>query len=123
MGDNSGPQLDPICELFRKGDPGYRTMSSFNRWFTTIGAATIGVGTALIMNMVARRPNFAGVHRHVIMGTMGAAFGEWAYRVRMATAAEKDFAFYHYMTLHPEDFPPPKKILFRDYLEPWLPIR
>lgn len=60
MGDNGNPKLDPLCELFRKGDPEFRTMSAFNRYWLTTGGVCIGVTTAALMNVLARRPPWAG---------------------------------------------------------------
>jgi len=36
---------------------------------------------------------------------------------------EKDLMYYQYMCLHPEDFPPPERVKYRDYLRSWFPIR
>ncbi len=81
---------------------------------------------------------------------MGGVLAEWLNQHKENYIAERDLQMFHYMCLHPEDFPKPSKIffacifskllwfdfscnlynicftervLFRDYLQLWYPIR
>jgi len=53
-----------------------------------------------------------GIHRHAMAGAFGVFAGEYLQNWRCRVAAERDLQYYHYMTLHPEDFPPPSKSLY-----------
>ena len=50
---------------------------------------------------------FAALQRHLIYGSLGAVIGLYLEKWRVNRQGEKDFMYYHYMILHPQDFPPP----------------
>ncbi len=56
-------QMDPACELFRLGDPEYRSFSLLNRvWLPAAGGLMGGV-MAATHNLMNRRPVRAGKKR------------------------------------------------------------
>jgi len=124
MSDDGGEvKLDPICELFRMGDPEYRSITSAARvWIPSI-CTMIGLGGAAIVNITHKRPTFAGIQRFGIWGLGGLLIGLWLEKLKHNVLAEKDIQYYHYMTLHPEDFKAPERVQYKDYLGPWTPVR
>jgi len=116
------PGLDPDCQLFL-GDPEKKTRTALNRIWGPAGGAIIGFGMALLTNYWYRRPVVSGIHKYVIHASIGGFAGEGLYRLRNRIYTEKDLQYYHYMTLHPEDFQAPEKVKFKDFLTFWVPIR
>jgi len=74
-------------------------------------------------NLIQKRPAFAAIHKLGIAAIVGAWLGEAANTHKENYMAERDFQMFHYMCLHPEDFPKPKRVLYRDYLTEWYPMR
>jgi len=54
------------------------------------------------------------LHRHILYTGVGFFGGAVVEKWRVNRQAEKDLMYYHYMTLHPEDFPP-RGNLISDY--------
>jgi hypothetical protein len=52
----------------------------------------------------------SGIQKHITLVVAGIFIGEWMWNSRQRFFAEKDLQYYHYMTLHPEDFPKPRKL-------------
>jgi len=114
--------LDPDCQLFL-GDPDRSSLSFTSRIWSPAGAAVLGFGYAMFVNGWYRRPVMSGAHKHLMYTAIGAVLGEGLFRLKSNILGEKDIQYYHYMTLHPEDFQAPERVRFRDYLAPWTPIR
>jgi NADH dehydrogenase (ubiquinone) 1 subunit C2 len=118
-----GPKLDPTCYLFLEGDNARKTTSALSHWWLPMAMPTLGVVASLYSNSANKIPYRAKMHKHIIFGVCGLALGLYTRKIKAEWLAEKDVLYYHYMTLHPEDFPPPEKIKFRDYLSTWTPVR
>jgi len=117
------PNLDPICELFRRGDPEYRSISPLAKLWVPFSGGVIGAAAVLMTNWFSRKPLMSGVQRLVISTGAGVIVGAYLMEQRRIMLAEKDLQFYHYMTLHPEDFAPRERVKYKDYLGEWVPIR
>ncbi|ODM98741.1 NADH dehydrogenase [ubiquinone] 1 subunit C2 [Orchesella cincta] len=116
------PGIDPDCLLFL-GDPEKKTYSAMTRlWMPVSAAICLGIGS-IFTNVAAKMPIRAGIHKHVLNVALGAAIGEGAHRYRDSLASEKDIQYYHYMVLHPEDFPAPERKTYGQVLKPWVPVR
>jgi len=115
--------LDPLCYLFRDGDKELTTQTSLSRAWLPFFCGAIPAGGILLNNAARKRPPYASLHWTVgffIGGLLGGIWLQnWKYRVQ----GERDLLIWHYMTLHPEDFPPPERVKFRDVLKEWIPIR
>jgi len=118
-----GPKLDPTCYLFLQGDNAKKTTSTLSDWWLPMVMPVMAVVSSLYSNGANKIPYRAKMHKHVIVGACGLAIGLYLRKVKAEWLAEKDVLYYHYMTLHPEDFQPQEKIKFRDYLTSWHPIR
>ncbi|XP_003746284.1 uncharacterized protein LOC100901931 [Galendromus occidentalis] len=78
-----------------------------------------GLSTGAYRSVMRGRPPLAGWPLSLLMG-VGLAVAADAYRRGLLAYKEYTVrrAFY-YMTLHPEDFPPPERIKFADYWDTW----
>jgi len=118
-----GPKLDPTCELFLRGDNERITTSAmFTNWLL-FACPAVTLSTTLGSNFIAGVPLRARMHVHAFSLAVGVALGIYSQKMKDRWTAEKDVLYYHYMTLHPEDFQPPERVLYRDYLTRWTPIR
>jgi len=127
MADNTvdieRPKLDPTCELFLKGDPTYRSVSPLGNYWLIWASPLTFAGAQMISNMAVGRPYYARMPYTIFAGAVGLFIGVYGRKLKNRWQSEKDVLYYHYMTLHPEDFQAPEKILYRDYLSKWTPIR
>jgi len=115
--------LDPNCYLFLRGDPDQRTQNPFLRRLGPICGVVFGVGGAFISNWLGGRPYLTNLPRTAMYGAIGVGLGVYLQRKRMEVTRQNDLMIYHYMTQHPEDFRPKERVLYRDYLRAWVPIR
>jgi len=114
--------LDEDAFLFL-GDPEGKTRTLIGRWWMAGGMTAMFTGSSILANVLARKPAIAALHRTVLAAVAGGFFGEWCNTQKEKYVAERDLQMFHYMCLHPEDFPKKERVLFRDYLTPWYPIR
>jgi len=121
--DGSGLNLDPDCEMFIRGDPDFRSMTQLSKLGLPFGCCVLGWASVLISNVQSNRPLHTGSHRYGIATAIGLGVGLLANKWRYAYMAEKDFQYYHYMTLHPEDFQAKERVKFKNYIRPWVPWR
>ncbi|AWO98681.1 NADH dehydrogenase [Scophthalmus maximus] len=86
--------------------------------------AGCGWFTALLHNAVNFRPPLkSGVHRQVLMTTLGWFVGYHMTKHANYVYAKHDREMYEYIRLHPEDFPPKEKKTFAEIVEPFHPVR
>ncbi|KAF7996357.1 hypothetical protein HCN44_001989 [Aphidius gifuensis] len=83
----------------------------------------IGLCAPIVANLIYRRPIWAGIHLHVLMGAGGIGVGELLQRRENYVLAKRDAILRDYITRHPEDFPPPKRETYNDVFLEWVPIR
>ncbi|KAL3267587.1 hypothetical protein HHI36_011705 [Cryptolaemus montrouzieri] len=117
----TGPKLckSPLELLTNDGS---RKPPVFNKiWGYLIGGG-LGFGGSVFATIAIRRPPFSGIQRTIAISIIGAFVGNYMNNVRNEAAAERDAVFRHYVELHPEDFPPYKRIKYSEVLEPWVPI-
>jgi len=116
------PGLDPICYLFL-GDPENKTFSELERmWMPVSCAVAFGI-CSLVANKGSSVPLRSGMHKHVLWTIFGSGFGEGAWRLKQKMDSEKDLQYFHYMTLHPEDFKAPERKKWAEVMRPWIPFR
>jgi len=120
---SEGMNLDPDCEMFIRGDPEFRSITQLNKIGFPVGCVTIGWATVLFNNMQSNKPLLAGAHRYGIAAVIGVVIGMMGNKFRLAYQVERDFQYYHYMTLHPEDFQPKERVKYKNYLTNWVPWR
>ncbi|KAI8510498.1 hypothetical protein Bbelb_114140 [Branchiostoma belcheri] len=82
-----------------------------------------GLGTAVLTNVLKRRPYYAGVQRHILFGGLGAVAAYYFAKAENNRTARRDLIVKDYIKKHPEDFPDPGGKTFNDVLYPWAPIR
>lgn len=56
--------------------------------------------------------NSIGIQKHFLYAGLAAIGAKYADNYRNEYYAERDAVYRHYISLHPEDFPMPGKILF-----------
>ncbi|KAK2585969.1 hypothetical protein KPH14_010546 [Odynerus spinipes] len=74
-------------------------------------------------NKSLRRPMLAGIHVHIISSLLGFVGAYSCKEVYENHFARRDQMLRHYVTLHPEDFPPPERKKWSEVFDPWYPIR
>ncbi|MBN3308862.1 NDUC2 dehydrogenase, partial [Amia calva] len=84
----------------------------------------MGWCTAMIHNCLNRRPALkSGVHRQVLMTSIGWFVGYHLTKWENYTNARRDRDMTQYMRLHPEEFHPQEKKTYAEILEDFHPIR
>ncbi|KAI5635641.1 NADH-ubiquinone oxidoreductase subunit b14.5b (NDUFC2) domain-containing protein [Phthorimaea operculella] len=109
-------------QLLELGDED-RRKPFLNQYWPEIMGVFFGIGSGCIMNWGTRRPVFSGIQKHVLLTALWVPFLQYAQNKRDAYYAERDAVFRHYIELHPEDFPEPKRKKIADIFEPWVPVR
>ncbi|KAL2729222.1 NADH dehydrogenase ubiquinone 1 subunit C2 [Vespula squamosa] len=103
-------------------EPDYKA-SIWERYGLLYGLPLTIFGGACLRNSLLNRPLHAGFQVHII--TTLASFLV-SYKLQEFTNdhfAKRDQLLRHYVTLHPEDFPPPERKKWGEVFEPWYPIR
>lgn len=93
------------------------------RYLQPISFSAVGVGSAFIFNVFAKKPPFAGIQRHLVLGAAGWMAGLYINQWIASNSAERDAVLKHYIQLHPEDFPVPERKKYSEVLQPWNPLR
>jgi len=114
--------IHPDALLFLGDDTG-RSRTFLGRVWIPSALFFGGVVTSLTMNKVMRRPYSATIYRTLMFGLIGGFGGEYLHGLKEKFISDRDLHTFHYICLHPEDFPPPKRVLYRDYLTSWIPMR
>lgn len=83
----------------------------------------VGVGTAMLSNSMKARPLYAGIQRHIAFGLMGLTAGYFLKNYRQDYSRRKWLVFEDYIARHPDKFEEPPKVYFKDFIQPWTPIR
>uniref|UniRef100_A0A2D1CGZ4 NADH dehydrogenase [ubiquinone] 1 subunit C2 n=1 Tax=Sparus aurata TaxID=8175 RepID=A0A2D1CGZ4_SPAAU len=85
---------------------------------------TAGWLTAMLQNAINHRPPLrAGVHRQVLLATVGWFLGYHLTKYENYCYAKHDRDMYEYIRLHPEEFPEKEKKTFAEIVEPFYPVR
>jgi len=114
--------IDPDVYLLA-GDPQFSTRTFLGQHWLWASGVFIFTGASFLRNALNGRPMMSALHRHVLMGVVGGVLGKLGHNRKEQWAAEKDLQYLHYVSLHPEDFIAPKRVLYRDYLTKWTPVR
>ncbi|CAN9510934.1 unnamed protein product [Ophioblennius macclurei] len=90
----------------------------------SVWLSAVGWMTAMLQNAVNHRPPIAsGVHRQVLMATVGWFIGYHITKYENYKYAKLDRDMNEYIRLHPEGFAPKEKKTFAEIVEPFNPIR
>ncbi|XP_066146615.1 NADH dehydrogenase [ubiquinone] 1 subunit C2 [Euwallacea fornicatus] len=95
----------------------------FNQYFVAGMTGMTGFLAVIGLNYSSKRPIFSGIQKHVLGTVIGVAVGLYIQKKAAESAAERDAIFRHYVQLHPDDFPPYERKLYKDVFQPWVPIR
>ncbi|KAI3354058.1 hypothetical protein L3Q82_018620 [Scortum barcoo] len=85
-----------------------------------------GVGwcTAMLQNAILHRPPMkSGVHRQVLLATIGWFIGYHVTKYENYFNAKHDRDMNEYIKLHPDEFAPKEKKTFAEIVEPFIPVR
>ncbi|XP_068440478.1 NADH dehydrogenase [ubiquinone] 1 subunit C2 [Clinocottus analis] len=85
-----------------------------------------GVGwcTAMLQNGINHRPPLkSGVHRQLLLTTIGWFIGYHLTKYENYVYARLDRDMNEYIKLHPEEFPAKEKKTFAEIVEPFHPVR
>ncbi|XP_017271904.1 NADH dehydrogenase [ubiquinone] 1 subunit C2 [Kryptolebias marmoratus] len=86
--------------------------------------AGAGWVSAVLDNSMKHRPPLrSGVHRQVLLSTIGWFLGYHMSKYADYKYAKMDRDTVEYRKLHPEKFPPKEKRTFAEIVEPFIPIR
>ncbi|XP_077422499.1 NADH dehydrogenase [ubiquinone] 1 subunit C2 [Vanacampus margaritifer] len=86
--------------------------------------AGMGWLSAMLQNAILHRPPLkSGVHRQVLMTSLGWFIGYHATKYENYVYAKLDRDMNEYMKLHPEDFVPKEKKTYAEIVEPFHPAR
>ncbi|CAG0916084.1 unnamed protein product [Notodromas monacha] len=94
-----------------------------NKYFYQGAGVVMGLVYAAAMAMFSRRPLVSGIQRYPIYAAIGWGVGEGADRYSQHRYSLKDAAARHYIQLHPELFPVPKRETFGEKFGIWRPYR
>jgi len=91
--------------------------------YEEILCSLFATGTALVMNILSRRPILSRIYIYPLAAGIGFGAGRLLSDVNEKRYADRELAIWDYVHRHPEDFPEitPKK--YKEILEPWHPIR
>ncbi|XP_058792351.1 NADH dehydrogenase [ubiquinone] 1 subunit C2 [Phymastichus coffea] len=103
-------------------DPNYEP-NFFSKWFHWIVIPGTVVSGVAYVNYFQRRPIYAGLRRYAIALVAGLVGAKVLEDAKWHREAERDAVLRHYVKLHPEDFPPPKKETYNDVFWEWVPVR
>ncbi|XP_066252083.1 NADH dehydrogenase [ubiquinone] 1 subunit C2 [Euwallacea similis] len=95
----------------------------FNQFFVPGITGFTGFLAVIGTNYGTKRPVFSGIQKHILATVIGVAVGLFIQKKTDEKTAERDAIFRHYIELHPEDFPPYERKLYKDVFQPWVPIR
>ncbi|CAI9731788.1 dehydrogenase [ubiquinone] 1 subunit C2 [Octopus vulgaris] len=87
------------------------------------GMSVVGILTAVSHNMFKNRPVYAGIQRHIAFGLIGLYLGNLIKNYRLDYNRRKWIYIEDYMAKHPERFPEAPKLLYKDVLLQWRPVR
>ena len=82
-----------------------------------------GVGFAVGINMLQKRPPYASLYRHVIGAAIGYGAGFQLNAYIRRREYERDVMLMDYIQRHPDDFRSPPRQKWGELLEQWVPIR
>ncbi|XP_077396731.1 NADH dehydrogenase [ubiquinone] 1 subunit C2 [Festucalex cinctus] len=86
--------------------------------------AGVGWFSAMLQNAILHRPPLkSGVHRQVLLASIGWFIGYHVTKYEKYVYAKLDRDMNEYMKLHPEDFAPKEKKTFAEIVEPFYPAR
>ncbi|KAL8598761.1 hypothetical protein ACOMHN_033324 [Nucella lapillus] len=82
-----------------------------------------GVGFAIGLNMMKKKPILTGIYKHMACGAVGYLLGQKLDQLNAESGRRKLLVIEEYIRLHPEDFveEAPKK--YSDVLMKWYPVR
>ncbi|XP_051252875.1 NADH dehydrogenase [ubiquinone] 1 subunit C2 [Dicentrarchus labrax] len=90
----------------------------------SVWLAGVGWCSAMLHNAVNHRPPLkAGVHRQVLMATVGWFIGYHLTKYENYIYAKHDREMNGYIKLHPEEFPAKEKKTFAEIVMPFYPVR
>ncbi|XP_030055202.1 NADH dehydrogenase [ubiquinone] 1 subunit C2 [Microcaecilia unicolor] len=90
----------------------------------SVWVSFMGWCTAMLDNAVNHRPPLrAGVHRQILLVSIGWFLGYYMTKWENYKNAKLDRDLMEYIRLHPEDFKKRDKRTFAEYLEQFYPIR
>ncbi|XP_068173793.1 NADH dehydrogenase [ubiquinone] 1 subunit C2 [Antennarius striatus] len=102
-----------------KGIPPPNLVNKDSTWFSFLGWCT-----ALIHNGLNHRPVLkAGVHRQVLLATIGWFVGYHFSKYAKYKYAKFDQEMNEYVRLHPNEFQEKEKKTFAEIIEPFHPVR
>ncbi|KAG7479903.1 NADH dehydrogenase [ubiquinone] 1 subunit C2-like [Solea senegalensis] len=91
---------------------------------TSLWLGGIGWCTAMLHNAINLRPPLkSGVHRQVLLATIGWFIGYHVTKLENYKYANHDREMIKYMKFHPEEFVPKEVKTFAEINEPFHPIR
>ncbi|XP_051934603.1 NADH dehydrogenase [ubiquinone] 1 subunit C2 [Hippocampus zosterae] len=84
----------------------------------------MGWCAAMLHNAIKHRPPLkSGVHRQVLLTTIGWFLGYHVTKYENYVHAKLDREMNEYMKLHPDRFAPKEKKTFAEIVEPFIPVR
>ncbi|XP_015927083.1 NADH dehydrogenase [ubiquinone] 1 subunit C2 [Parasteatoda tepidariorum] len=92
------------------------------KYFYHLGFSGMFALSPVCANYYQRRPLYAGIHRHILLGILGFAVGHYVTKYLDNKWVERDAIIRHYVELHPEDFKVERK-KFKEIFDEWYPIR
>ncbi|XP_022196448.1 NADH dehydrogenase [ubiquinone] 1 subunit C2 [Nilaparvata lugens] len=100
--------------------------STYSLFDKVMGPSILGFCTgslSVYYDYSKNKPIQAGALKHVALLVAGAYAGHLLAERRNAHNRDRDAAYRHYIELHPEDFPAPKRVLIKDMMKKWSPSR
>jgi len=115
------PEVQWALELL-KPDPNYEpsVMTKYAAEVVCVGGA---FAVPCITNVVYKKPFYAGIQRHIYFVAVGYFVSQIAKKLVDNYQAERDTRIRDYIIRHPDFFPEPERIKYKQVLEEWVPIR
>ncbi|XP_014477241.1 PREDICTED: NADH dehydrogenase [ubiquinone] 1 subunit C2 [Dinoponera quadriceps] len=119
---SENPDIEWALDLLRPESDTYEPniLRKYTGEFVFVGA---GAGLGCFRNYVNRRPLYAGLQFHAAFMAAGFVVAKLLIRVVDHFKAERDTRLRTYVKLHPELFPKPERVKYKDIFKPWSPIR
>ncbi|KAM9853015.1 NADH dehydrogenase [ubiquinone] 1 subunit C2 [Aulostomus maculatus] len=90
----------------------------------SVWLAGVGWASAMLHNALIHRPALkSGVHRQVLLATIGWFLGYHLTKNENYRYAKLDRDMREYVKLHPDDFQPKERKTFAEIVEPFYPAR
>ncbi|EZA58886.1 hypothetical protein DMN91_010522 [Ooceraea biroi] len=115
------PEVQWALELL-KPDPTYYA-GPLKNYAAEMGCIGLGSAAVAASNHMLNLPLNAGLHKYAAAVVIGYGIAQLVNKVVDNHKAERDTRLRDYIIRHPELFPEPERVKYKEILQPWIPLR